>query len=160
MTMKRRVLPRGCGGLTVVELLLALALLSLVIALTTSLFVFGNQVFNKSRDVSQVQFDVRMAADLLTRELRNVTSISLSDNLLPPRSSANLVTLSDKYPLVRAVSFEIKQVGSRFLVVYDISGWQGSCANRENFYKLRSEVLLNNITSALYGSGETLFYRK
>lgn len=158
MTMKHKASPGGCGGLTVVELLLALAILSLVIALATSLFMFGNQTFNKSQDVSQVQFDVRMAADLLTTELRNVTSISLSDNSLP--RSANLATLSAKYPLVRAVSFQIRKVGPRFLVVYSISGWQGSSANRENLYELRAEVLLNNITSAAIGTDVTLFYRK
>ncbi len=159
MTIKRKVSPRGCGGLTVVELLLALAILLLVIALTTSLFMFGNQAFNKSQDVSQVQFDVRMAAALLTMELRNVTSISLSDNSSLPHS-ASLATLSAKYPLVRAVSFQIRRVGPRFLVAYNISGWQGSSANRENLYELRAEVLLNNITSAAIGTGETLFFGK
>lgn len=157
--MKCKSSLRDCRGLTIVELMISLAILSLIIAGITSLFVFGSRAFNKSESVSQVQFDVRMVSDFLTVELRNATAISLTPTNLP--LSVNIDRLSAKYPLVRRVSFWIKPEGSRFLVEYLIEGWQGTATNPEHHYELRTAVLLNRITFAeVRGPGEILFYSK
>ena len=113
-------------------------------------------MFKKSDSLSQVQFDVRMASDYLTTELRNVNSISLSADA-SLTNFIDLISLSDKYPLVKSVNFEIKSQGPRYLLSYVI---QGSDSNSENQYQIETEVLLNNITSAINDNDTILYYEK
>ena len=153
--MKHRLIYKQNKGFTLIELLISMAILSIVMTAIMGLFLHNNMVFKKSDKLSQVQFDVRMASDYITTEFRNVNSISLSDNTLP--NSVNITSLSDKYPLVKSVSFEIKTQGARYLLSYVI---QGSDSNLENHYQLKTEVLLNNITSATNGNNTTVYYRK
>lgn len=140
-------------GVTLIELIVTLALISVVLVAVFNLFIFNKNVYTKSEELSQVQFDVRMASDMLTKNLRNVSSLSLTDNTL-----ANEIGLSDlqsKYPSISSVSFTIVSESSRFLVEYTIVG---NDATGDNQYTINSKVLLNNITSVIAGTGSTLFY--
>lgn len=140
-------------GVTLIELIVTLALISVVLVAVFNLFIFNRNVYTKSDELSQVQFDVRMASDMLTKNLRNVSSLSLTDNTL-----ANEIGLSDlqsKYPSISSVNFTIVSESSRFLVEYTIVG---NDATGDNLYTINSKVLLNNITSVIAGTGSTLFY--
>ena len=142
-------------GLTLIELILTFAILLIVIGVSFSFFFFNLRSFQTSEKLSQVQFDVRMASDLITSELRNVNQISLTDDTLP--NSIILSKISSKYPLVKSVNFSIVNQSPNYYVSYLILG---SDSNSENSYQLESEVLLNNITSATEGNDVTIYYSK
>lgn len=140
-------------GITLIELIVTIALISIVILSTVNLLLFNNKVFNRSDALSQVQFDVRMASDGLTRDLRNINKVSLTDNTLAKK--VELIELQSSYPSVSSISFTIKSGGSKFLVEYTILGHD---PNGNNQYSLKTEVLLNNITSATLGTENVIYY--
>jgi prepilin-type N-terminal cleavage/methylation domain-containing protein len=141
------------GGFTLIELIVTLAIFSIVLVAILNLFLFNNRVYSRSENLSEVQFDVRMASDYITTELRNKNSISITDNSL-----AESITLSDlqsKYPTVKAVTFKIAKSSSDYFVEYTITG---SDLNNDNEYTLETDVLLNNITNATESTGTTIYY--
>lgn len=140
-------------GITLIELIVTIAIFSIVIAAILNLFIFNNRVYSRSDKLSQVQFDVRMASDHITTEIRNKNSISTTDNSLA--KSINLSGLQSKYPSIKAIAFVITKSDSDYLVSYTISG---SDLNNDNEYTLETDVLLNNITNATESSGTTIYY--
>ncbi len=140
-------------GITLIELIVTIALISIVTLSVVNLFLFNNKVFNRSDALSQVQFDVRMASDRLTKDLRNINKVSLTDDTLAKK--VELIELQSSYPSVRSVSFTIKSEGPKFLVEYTILGHD---SNGNNQYSLGTEVLLNNITSATLGTKSVIYY--
>ncbi len=67
------------GGLTVIELMLALALLLLVLAGGYSFLSFGWSSFDRGTDRAVVQNNLRMAAEEITKEVRYAGSIEIID---------------------------------------------------------------------------------
>lgn len=135
-------------GLTLIEIIVTIAIFSIVLVAIMNLFLFNNKVYNVSEKLTRVQFDVRMASDFITTELRNKDAISTEDNMLT--NSIDLAKLQVKYPSLKDIAFEIIRQDSRYLVLYSISG---SDINQENVYRIDTSVLLNNITSATESSG-------
>ncbi len=66
-------------GLTLVELILTLALMTIVLSLIYNIFFTGNKLFNISKAQTFIQSDVRFAADYITKELKN--AIIICDNV-------------------------------------------------------------------------------
>lgn len=126
------------SGLTLIELLVAIALFSIVMALAFSMFFFNQNVFTRGEARSNVQYDVRMAADFITTELRNVHEITIDQS---SEESIDLSTLQQRYQLLESVEFEIVKEQSRYLVRYKLVG----NASNSPAYEIESKVLLNNI---------------
>lgn len=141
------------NGVTLIELIVTLALVSVVLVAVFNLFLFNHKLYDKSDSLSQVQFDVRMASDMITRELRNVSALSLSDTAMT--NKMELIELKSKFPSVSTVNFKIGKESSRYLVEYTLVGTD---TKGENEYILSSRILLNNITSVIIGTGNTLYY--
>ena len=129
-------------GFTLVELVVTVAILSIVMIIVTNFFLYNNRIFRKSDSLSQVQFDVRMASDYITTELRNVENVSLVNDTLG--NSIDLTLVSSKYPNVTGVNFSIRSLSGKYLVIYTV---EGNDVTHQNYFKLDSEVLLNNVTS-------------
>jgi len=68
---------RNGKGVTLVELLLALALISLVITAAFSIFSFGNKTFRGGSTQSNLQVDVRFALEALTNDVRYPTELDI-----------------------------------------------------------------------------------
>jgi prepilin-type N-terminal cleavage/methylation domain-containing protein len=145
----------GWSGFSIIELIIALALMLMVLAVGYNFFFLNYRAYQTADTLAQVQFDTRMASDYITFELRNVYEISLTDNSMPDHIDLN--QLSGQYPKVSAVSFTIGQSGSSYIISYTIIG---SDPGLNSDYQLESEVLLNNVESASTGSGNTLYYEK
>ncbi|ADU31348.1 PilW family protein [Evansella cellulosilytica] len=65
-------------GLTLVELLISVALISMIAILITSIQIFGqNQYTNQSKQIDN-QANVRLAMNVLTKEIRSGSSAELS----------------------------------------------------------------------------------
>ena len=140
-------------GFSLIELIVALAILSIIILVSFNFFIYNNRLFDKGDRLSQVQYDARMTSDLITSELRNINEVSLSDNTLD--NSISLSDIQSKYDLISSINFELIEEETRYIIRYNI---QASDTNNENDYNLESEVLLNNINSASTGSGTAIYY--
>lgn len=143
------------SGFTLIELLVTIALLGIVTAAVITFFIFNLNTYDKGEDLAAVQFDVRMASDYITNELRNVLSISISDNTLA--NSITLAGLQANHTLVTAVSFELITESSKYFVVYSVSG---NSSDGDNLYTVSSRVMLNNIIAAALETGTMIYYTK
>lgn len=141
-------------GFTLVELIIGMVILSIVLSAVYAFFLYNHRMYNKSKNMSQIQYEVRMTSEYLASELRNVSYISLSgDGSLS--KSISIDTLTQKYPLVSRVAFKIKSQGYGYLLEYDI---HGSDSKYKNEYTVSSQILLNNVTSAVTGEGNVIYY--
>ena len=70
-------------GVTLLELLIALGLISMVIIIAFSIFVFGNTTFRGANNQHHLQEDVRFAIEALTDDMRYATTLEIiaSDDL-------------------------------------------------------------------------------
>jgi prepilin-type N-terminal cleavage/methylation domain-containing protein len=76
MRITRKI--KNNNGLSLVELLVALSLVSMVILVVMSMSLFGLRSFDKGINQSDVQFEVRRASAKITEELRNAIAIETS----------------------------------------------------------------------------------
>jgi prepilin-type N-terminal cleavage/methylation domain-containing protein len=70
-------------GLSLVELLIVLALLGMIIGLGHMFFSFGTRTFNVGEAQSNVQQNVRVASNYITRELRYAFDVQIIDDTFP-----------------------------------------------------------------------------
>lgn len=131
-------------GFTLIELIVTIAILGIVLASVGQFFSFNLRTYSKGEKLAQVQFDVRMASDYITSELRNVSKFRTT--LVTGDEVINLTGLQSKYPSVNALSFTIerKLATGPILVKYKITG---NSSDLKNPYLLESQVLLNNYLS-------------
>lgn len=68
------------SGFTLVELLITLAILSIVIAAVTKLFMSTNRTYANNQAILRVQQDVRLSSSFLARDLRKLgNSVTFDD---------------------------------------------------------------------------------
>jgi len=68
-------------GLTLIELLIVISLIGMVIAVSFSLFSFGNTMFSMGRSKYEVQGSVRLAVDKIIQEVRFATRLEIVSNI-------------------------------------------------------------------------------
>lgn len=157
---------KGEVGFTIVELLIALVVLNLVLAIGFSFYYFGSRAFAVGEVRSILQRDLRLVGDFITRETRNATHIELlgeEDNYDiqvltdfehiywagDAISHVSTITETVKTEVeITDVSFSLSPVtsadgGKSFLLSFRITG-----ALQDQQYELESDVLLNNIKMA------------
>ena len=67
-------------GVTLIELVIVIVLISIVIAGAFSIFTFGNKTFNGASNQYALQSDVRFALDALTGDIRYATSLQFLES--------------------------------------------------------------------------------
>lgn len=72
------------NGFTLVEIIVSIAIVGMILSILISMNVFGGKTFKRGSDRSQNQYDVRMAADFITKKLRYAESIEIKDITTPP----------------------------------------------------------------------------
>ncbi|MDW7656058.1 MAG: Ig-like domain-containing protein [Bacillota bacterium] len=65
------------SGFTLVELIVTIAILSVVLATIYSLFQFGSRSFSLSRDNAESQFEVRMPTDFIAKNIRFADTLEI-----------------------------------------------------------------------------------
>lgn len=153
--MNYRTTAKNRSGVTLIELILVVALLSVIVTTAFNFQIFNLKIYNKSDNLSKVQFDVRMASDYITTNIRNANSISTTDATLDDYIDISI--LQNKFNLVNYVEFEITRQGGQYFVSYLL---QGADSKGNNDYELRSEVFVDNITSAIPTTGTTIYFTK
>lgn len=66
---------RNNKGFTLIEVVLTLTLMIIVLGITYKIFFTGNEIFTISKSQTHIQNDVRIAAEYITKELKNATFI-------------------------------------------------------------------------------------
>lgn len=140
-------------GMTLVELIVVMAIMSVVLGTIYTFFIYNMRLYRKSNDLSQVQFDVRTAVDVLSNDLRNISEVSLTDSTLDQSYSAE--TLRQSYPSIESVTFTLNKTGMTYLLAITISG---NDASGRNDYEISTNIILNNIQNAALDTGPVLYY--
>ncbi|MDW7667535.1 MAG: prepilin-type N-terminal cleavage/methylation domain-containing protein [Bacillota bacterium] len=67
-------------GVTLLELIIALAIVGLVLTLAFNLFFFGNEIFAKGSDQYEVQHSVRLSLSSVTNEIRYASTLYIEND--------------------------------------------------------------------------------
>ena len=164
------------AGVTLIEVIISLAIISIVIVMGSSLFTFGTRTFGQGGMQSDIQFDVRMVSDFITAEVRNATSLEvinvgdipntadsyhyifLEAETIKHRSPGEIDKRNKTGPIIKNTSdfaFELKRLNNSYLLYCQIIGTKGN-----QRYELDTEVLLNNINSGTINVGKAIRYQK
>jgi len=136
------------NGFTLVELVVSMALLLILLGSFAGYYIDNLRNFNRSDELSRIQFDVRMASDFITSELRNIDSVSFIDNNGGSLNSfIALNTIQINYTNVNKIDFEIvtaddTAVNASYLMRVTVTS--GSIGT-QNYYELKTDILMNNI---------------
>ncbi len=68
-------------GLSLVELLVALTITGLILGGIFAFYIFGSRVFDTGTTKAGLQHGLRLAAEMITREVRYATDLDLADEL-------------------------------------------------------------------------------
>lgn len=88
--MKSNYIGNKRNGFTLIELVVVIAIISIVFSTIYSMNAFGIKTFKKSSDTSQNQNDVRMAAEFITKQLRYAESVQIINNPSPATGKNSL----------------------------------------------------------------------
>lgn len=127
------------AGLTLIEVIITLAILGIVLISVTQFLSFNLRTFSKGEKIAEVQFDVRMASDYVSSELRDVMDLSSTEILDGER--IDLPILQTRFSSLSSIRFDIVRENNRILVEYDVTGNSSDGANP---ITMKSKVLLNN----------------
>ena len=157
-------------GLTLVELMVTLALLGIVLASIFSFSSFLMGRFNIAQDKSNVQQDILMAANYITKELRTATRVKVLDNessqidrdlynsYIGPKDGSLVYGYNEKTRKI--VKDNI--VDLNFTLDQELGILKFSILGNEDGqeYKMDSEVALLNIEKTLEGNttGSWIYY--
>lgn len=145
---------RNQRGLTVIELLLAVALTAIVLSLVAAFFKTTNYVFVEGKEQASVQHDIRMASEVISRTVRNATKITLTngapdanqvwvyrdvDGRLKERSGMDIKTLT-RGGLIQSVTYTISGTAGKYILAVDVISTDG--------YSLNTEIFMNNLDEA------------
>ncbi|MFL0246461.1 PilW family protein [Candidatus Clostridium stratigraminis] len=146
-------------GLTLLELIITIAILSIVLTGIYSLFGVGNTTFIRGTRQSDIQSSIRLASDYITQQIRYSTEIKiLDDAAIPPLSDIqpyenyiyfdstnNTITHINKYftktiSIVHPGSIEFTSLSPFKLLKFNIRA-----ENRGQSYNINSEVISMNL---------------
>ncbi len=145
-------------GMTLIEIVISFAILGIIILLISSLLSFSLLNFKIGSEQRDEQFDVRLAADYITDQLRyirrgsglqneimvlgavdNVVGYSYlyyeNNNLKFKDASGNIVSFTDDF--IQSVSFTLRTDTPNVYVDFTVSGVGG--------YQIDSSVYLTNL---------------
>jgi prepilin-type N-terminal cleavage/methylation domain-containing protein len=105
-------------GVTLIELIISLAILSILISLTFSTLLFSSKSFDSQAGSIENLSNVRNAISYITREIRKSDSIDVTDNILTLngmdiyKSENNTITKNGNIVISKIHQFSIVKTGS------------------------------------------------
>lgn len=146
-------------GLTLLELIITIAILSIVLMGAYSLFGVGNTTFIRGTRQSDIQSSIRLASDYITQQIRYSTEIKILDDAAIPSlrdiqpyenyiyfdSTNNTITHINKYftktiPIGHPGSIEFTSLSPFKLLEFNIRA-----ENLGQSYNINSEVVSMNL---------------
>ncbi|HZJ57331.1 MAG TPA: prepilin-type N-terminal cleavage/methylation domain-containing protein [Clostridia bacterium] len=84
-TIKYKAVATSKRGVTLIELIMVLALMAIVFTSIFSFYSFNLGIFGRAQNKSDIQHDVLLVSEFITKEVRTATGISLSSR--PPQDN-------------------------------------------------------------------------
>ncbi|MDP4156047.1 MAG: prepilin-type N-terminal cleavage/methylation domain-containing protein [Bacillota bacterium] len=110
-------------GVTLIELLAAIALLSVVLLVANSIHLFGQKQMSDQTAEIQNQSNVRLAMDIITKRIRKASTISVDNNGVLTLDNTDVYKLDNNnltqnsQPIINNLQkFEIQYDGSKITV--------------------------------------------
>ena len=165
------VIKKNQKGFTLVELIVALAIIALIMGVMSSAFIAATKTFEKGLDQYDLQANIRLASDFIIGEVRNASEISLTrpdspnnynkiffkNNMVSykPAGSARIDLTPAIIDRRQNITFSLTQSGSQYMLEITIKAMQD-----DSDYSITTQVLLNNVTEATpLNNKHVLFYR-
>ena len=157
-------------GVTLVELLVAMALITTLILLGVSVYSLSTRSFVTGESQSVIQREVRTAANLIGRELRNSIELSIVSSAVPGDGSSYILIQNSRLARIdgegvthyftsgileeQVPFFSLQSEASgRSTLQFSVKGVQGG-----QEYTLSSAILLNNIRDVYPAQGQVVRY--
>lgn len=131
-------------GITLVEVILALAILGIVMSLAYGFFSFGNKTFALGNRKYDIQQEVDIASFTITNTFKNVKGISLTE-----KPDYTLVDVRSRFPEIENIEYTIAENNETYSLKYTVV--------REG-RNVESEIILNNVKFADTGSGSNYIW--
>ncbi|WP_053367680.1 PulJ/GspJ family protein [Bacillus sp. FJAT-27245] len=119
-------------GLSLAEVLAGVALLSLVMVLGSSIFLFGQkQAINQTAQV-QNQADVRLGLNIITKEIRKASSVTVANNILTLNDTdiyklENSNLTKNGVPVISSLKdFKIQMAGNKITIAMSANNTQNN----------------------------------
>jgi len=165
-------------GFTVIELVVVMALFSIVILLLWSVLFSSMTMFDRSKENSEMYFQVRYGSDYIRNEIRNATEIELLDSIPATFIAGNEYLYIEDNTLKHHTDSGTKEVTKAILeedtpmfllvlinstksnnVTYTI---RGSIDNSkgDRTYDVSTTIHLNNIRNNSTDTGQVIVYKK
>ncbi|MBS4030508.1 MAG: hypothetical protein KGZ63_03665 [Clostridiales bacterium] len=165
-------------GLTVIEFIIAFALLNFVLMLVYSSYFVGFRSFQSGEEKSNVQRNIRIAVTFITKEIRNATELVLVD--APPSTSVgdgyHYIYLAEEKPGLYSILHRtpdgeiisrIQPVLSAITPMFELSQLENGAniialtlqAANSNYY-LETTINLRNISGITDAGDQVIKYRK
>lgn len=159
-------------GLSLVELVIAMGLLGMVLSLAFMYFFFGSRTFRVGEAQSNLQRDIRLTSDFITRDVRYASELTLLDSLDTPLEDGYNYIYMDNSSIqhineggetnpktegvIEELSFHLKEVNEHYILEFHIEGRDDS-----QDYSQESEVVLINLQEGILEQNmEVLRYKK
>lgn len=133
-------------GLTLIELIVALAILSIVLAMAFNFFFYGMNVFKLGGIKSDIQQDLNQAAYFITNKIRNVENVSVTS-----KAGYSTLDIQGRHPNINEVEYKIIQVGGSYYLEFVLT---------RDEHTIESRVILNNVKGATEGFASNLWYKQ
>lgn len=144
-------------GMTLIEMVIAIALTAVIFMIVGVFFTSSNVLFNQSGERAESQQVVRIAAQRISEELRNVETVSLptsapasgfgyyeKNNHIIRSDGGTEDEITETGIAEDGVSFSLSQENGKYYLSFTIIGTDG--------YTLTTKVLLNNVDSGPAGT--------
>ncbi|MDW7673464.1 MAG: type II secretion system protein [Bacillota bacterium] len=151
-------------GITLVELLVALTLITAVMAVGYSFLIQSVNIFNRGSDQTNLQQNVRIVASHIEEQLRYASGVELTANMpMSPNENKNYIYLQEGVIKFKEAGEEpVNILGESYALVFDeLSFTQGKLPNtlyykigakqRKQEYNLVSELVILNIAEPITG---------
>lgn len=122
---KFRKLVSDNRGLTLVELLAVIVLLSIILIMVSSIHLMGVKQYNVQSQVIKNQDNVRLAMSMLTKDVRSASTVSVTNNQLTLATGSQTTIYSqgqsalnkNGYPVIKGISqFIVIQNGNKVTI--------------------------------------------
>ncbi len=165
-------------GYTIFELVVVMALFSIVIMLLWSVLLSSMTMFDRSKENSDLYFQVRYATDYIRNEIRNATEVELLDSVPGVFIAGNEYLYIEDNILQHHTDSGTKEVTKAILeedtpmfilvlvdstksnnVTYTIRGTIDN-SKGDRFYDVSTTIHLNNIRNNSTDTGQVIVYKK
>lgn len=133
-------------GYTLIEVVLTLAIIGIVFVLVFNFIGFGAKFFSNSETRSKIQNEINIAAYTISNTLRNVKGISTKETY---DTGFSIFDIRSKFPKLDNVRYEVLNNNGIYSLRYTLSIKE---------YTVQSEILLNNIESAVIGTSNDFLW--